>query len=68
MPARAAQMESGEAQPAYLHMAAQHDALRDGPFDVVLCNPPYVPTPAEAVGEIIDSTSPACALDRRYRR
>jgi release factor glutamine methyltransferase len=30
------------------------DAVRRGPYDVVVCNPPYVPTPADTLAECID--------------
>jgi release factor glutamine methyltransferase len=36
-------------------------ALRRGPYDVVTCNPPYVPTPADVSAERIDPRS-GCAL------
>ena len=40
------------------------DALRHGPYDVVLCNPPYVPAPADARAEQIDPrTGGALAWD-----
>lgn len=39
-----------------------HDALDDGPYDVLLCNPPYVPT-SPATDGLLSGADPVCSWD-----
>ncbi|HVQ50216.1 MAG TPA: HemK2/MTQ2 family protein methyltransferase [Mycobacterium sp.] len=44
-----------------VRLGSTEDALRYGPYEVVMCNPPYVPTPADSATECIDPRT-GCAL------
>ena len=43
------------------------DALRHGSYAVVICNPPYVPAPADALAERIDPRRVRVGVGRRVR-
>ncbi len=50
--------------PVDVHRGSWVEAIADGPFDLVLSNPPYVPTPCGGSGEDIPAEAgPARAFD-----